>query len=154
MAEASRLGSSSPRRPKCGQRRFSASGRALMQRIAIDIWAALACGAAAQRVPTCAILAAGRRARGEYGSRARKSRGTHFFQLLQPLHRASTAGRSIVIITSPGDEALDNQVAASMANACAARAQNAVQTHQLPDNLGLRHDCIDHNQPHQRVAVV
>jgi pimeloyl-ACP methyl ester carboxylesterase len=62
--------------------------------------------------------------------------------------------RSFIVITSPGDEAIDNTAAALMAAAWQAHGSDRVTTYQLPDNLGLRHDVIDPNQPYQRVAEV
>ncbi|HEX7077916.1 MAG TPA: hypothetical protein VF363_05810, partial [Candidatus Eisenbacteria bacterium] len=66
--------------------------------------------------------------------------------------RGAPAAKRLAVVTTTGDEGVNNDLTADLARRWRARGAR-VETFEFPDSLGIHHDMIDPEQPYQRVAV-
>lgn len=67
--------------------------------------------------------------------------------------RAKPRARRLVLVTTAGDDAVNNGMCADLARLWRARGAR-VQTYQFPVAMRIHHDMIDPEQPYQRTAIV
>ena len=74
------------------------------------------------------------------------------FTLLGDASRAKPKARTMILVTTPFDEAVNNDLGLELVRRWRARGAN-VQTYQFDAKLGVRHDMIDPEQPYERTEV-
>lgn len=74
------------------------------------------------------------------------------YSLLDDAARGAPAAKRLAVVTTTGDEGVNNDLTADLARRWRARGAR-VETFEFPDSLGIHHDMIDPEQPYQRVAV-
>jgi hypothetical protein len=66
--------------------------------------------------------------------------------------RAKPKARTMILVTTPLDTAVNNDLGLELVRRWRARGAN-VETYQFDAKLGVRHDMIDPEQPYERTGV-
>jgi carboxylesterase len=74
------------------------------------------------------------------------------FTVLGDADRAKPKARKVILITTPLDTAVNNDLSSELVRRWRAHGAN-VETYQFAAELGIRHDMIDPEQPYERTGV-
>lgn len=74
------------------------------------------------------------------------------YSLLDEAARAAPETKRLAVLTTAGDEGVNNGISSELARRWRARGAR-VATFEFPESLGIHHDMIDPEQPYQRVAA-